>query len=98
MKRPEFLRLLRIISKKGFYDVLVFVEEKGTVGYSDILKYCLNSKIVESRGTVPKIVNGLSDLGLIERIVSAKRPVRTSYVITPKGRSMLESLRKIEGL
>lgn len=85
-------------SKKGFYDVLVFVEGKGTVGYSDILKHCLREKVVESRGTVPKIVNGLSDLGLVERSVSARRPVRTSYAVTPKGKSVLENLRKIEEL
>lgn len=96
MKRQEFLRLLRMISKKGFYDVLVFVEEKGTVGYSDILKHCLNEKIVESRGTVPKIVNGLSDLGLMESTVSVKRPVRTIYTITQNGKDILTSLRKIE--
>lgn len=87
-----------MMSKKGFYDVPVFVEENGRVGYSDILKHCLGEKVVESRGTVPKIVNGLSDLGLIERSVSTKRPVRTSYAMTPKGKSVLEGLGKIEGI
>jgi len=86
------------MSKKGFYDVLAFVEEKGTVGYSDILKYCLNSKIVESRGTVPKIVNGLDDLGLVERAVNAKRPVRTTYTVTPRGKDTLTNFRRIEEL
>jgi DNA-binding HxlR family transcriptional regulator len=96
VKREEFLRLLRTMSKKGFYDVLNFVEEEGMVSYSDILKHCLSSKVVESRGTVPKIVDGLSDFGLIEKKVSPARPVRTSYSITQKGRDVLSNLKRIE--
>lgn len=83
------------MSKKGFYEVLVFVSEKGSVGYADILKYCLEGKIVQSRGTVPTILNGLTDLGLLERTVSTERPVRTRYSLTEKGKRILELLNKI---
>jgi hypothetical protein len=49
------------MSKKGFYDILLYVEEEGDVHYNDVLKHALLSKIVGSRSTVTVVPNALRD-------------------------------------
>lgn len=51
--RKAFTDLLRKMSKKGFYETLEFVCEKGSVHYAEILKYDLENRIVQSRGNPP---------------------------------------------
>jgi DNA-binding HxlR family transcriptional regulator len=98
LRREEFLRLLRKLSKKGFYDALLFIKSKGTVHYAEVLDYCMKNRVVDSRATVTIVLNGLTDLGLVNRMVSQTRPVRTSYQLTEKGKKILEYLEKIESI
>ena len=90
--------LLRKMSKKGYYETLSFICQKGSVHYSEILDYGLNTPIVESRATVTLIVRNLTALGLIKRSIVDARPVRTIYQPTEKGRKLLDYLHSIEQL
>ena len=84
------------MSKKGFFQVLNHIKEKGDVHYNDVRKYSLDKKIVDSRASVTIILNGLTDLGLLERIVSQSRPMRTIYRISKKGNLILRQLTELE--
>lgn len=95
-KRKAFLNLLRKMSKKGFYETLEFVCERGSVHYAEILKYDLENKIVQSRATVTIIVRNLSKMSLIKRTVMDSRPIRTVYQPTEKGLKLLRHLKSIE--
>ena len=86
------------MSKKGYYETLGFICQKGSVHYSEILDYGLNTPIVESRATVTLIIRNLAAMGLIQRSVVDARPVRTVYQPTEKGQKLLEHLRVIEQL
>jgi len=97
-KRKALTGLLRKMSKKGFYETLEFVCEKGSVHYADILDYDLKKGIVQSRATVTLIVRGLSRLDLIRRTVMDSRPIRTVYQPTEKGLKLLRHLQAIEQL
>lgn len=97
-KRKAFTDLLRKMSKKGFYETLEFVCEKGSVHYAEILKHDLENRVVQSRATVTLIVRGLSMMGLIKRTVMDSRPIRTLYQPTEKGLKLLRHLRDMEQL
>jgi len=97
-KRRAFTDLLRKMSKKGFYETLKFVCEKGSVHYAEILKHDLENRVVQSRATVTLIVRGLSKMGLIKRTVIDSRPIRTVYQPTERGLKLLRHLQEMEQL
>ncbi len=94
--KRDFLTFMRKMSKKGFYDVLNHVNEKKNVHYNDVLNYLLDKKIVDSRASVTIILNGLTNLGLLERTVTNTRPVRTIYQVSSNGHAILKILRDLE--
>lgn len=85
-----------MMSKKGFYDILKYVKENEGIHYNEVLKYAFDKKIVESRASITIILNGLTDLGLLERNVATSRPIRTTYKISKKGVHVINKLREIE--
>jgi len=97
-KRKGFTDLLRKMSKKGFYETLEFICDKGSAHYAEILKYDLENEIVGSRATVTLIVRSLSKMNLIRRTVMDTRPVRTLYQLTDKGLKLMRHLKDIEQL
>jgi DNA-binding HxlR family transcriptional regulator len=96
--KPDLAELLRKMSKKGYYETLSFICQKGSVHYAEILDYDLKTPIVESRATVTLIVRNLTALGLIKRSIVDSRPIRTVYQPTEKGQKLLEHLHAIEQL
>lgn len=84
------------MSKKGFYDVLQYLKENEGMHYNDILRYLLENKIVNSRASVTIILNGLTDLELLERNVSQERPIRTTYKISKKGNIIIKHMKELE--
>ncbi len=86
------------MSKKGFYHILKHINENENVHYNDVLRYSLDKKIVDSRASVTIILNGLTDLGLLERTVSQTRPLRTTYKISKKGIIIIRNLKELESL
>jgi DNA-binding HxlR family transcriptional regulator len=96
--KPDLSDILRKMSKKGYYETLSFISQKGSVHYIEILEYNLNTPIVESRATVTLIVRNLTALGLIKRSIVDSRPVRTTYQVTEKGQKLLDPLHAIKQL
>lgn len=84
------------MSKKGFYDILIYISENENVHYNDVLRHALEKKIIDGRASVTIILNGLTDLDLLERQVSNSRPIRTTYKISKKGRVVLKHLKELE--
>ena len=87
---------LRKMSKKGFYETLNHIGENDNVHYNDVLRYSLEKRIVSSRASVTIILNGLTDLELLERKVSQTRPIRTTYKVSKKGKSVIRHLKELE--
>lgn len=78
--------------------MLNHINENENVHYNDVLKYSIDKKIVDGRASVTIILNGLTDLGLLERLVSQTRPLRTTYRVSKKGRMVIKQLRDLESL
>lgn len=85
-----------MMSKKGFYDVFKYVKDNEGIHYNEVLKYAFDKKIVDSRASITIILNGLTDLGLLERCVTPTRPIRTTYRISKKGSHIINKLKEIE--
>jgi DNA-binding HxlR family transcriptional regulator len=94
--KDKFNVFLRKMSKKGFYQVLQHIDEKGELHFNDVLNHALSTKMVNSRSQVISIMNGLTDLGLLERKVSEKRPLRTTYRVSKTGKAILNSFEQLE--
>lgn len=86
------------MSKKGFYNMLNYVGENENIHYNDVLRYCLEKEIVGSRASITIILNGLTDLELLERQVSQTRPIRTTYKVSKKGKIIIKHLKELENL
>lgn len=84
------------MSKKGFYEILNHVIEHENTHYNDVLKHCLEKRIVDSRASITIILNGLTELDLLEREVSQTRPIRTTYKVSKKGKIVLKHLKDLE--
>jgi DNA-binding HxlR family transcriptional regulator len=97
-KREGLSKLLRKMSKKGYYETLGFISLKGSVHYAEILDYDLKNDFVKSRATVTLIVRNLAALALIKRTVLDSRPVRTIYQPTERGKELLRLLQAMEQL
>ena len=97
-ERRAFINLLRKMSKRGFYETLQYIHERGRVHYADILNYNLKSRVVESRATVTLTIRELAKLGLVQRTIVDSRPIRTVYQVTEKGQKLLQHLNAIKQL
>lgn len=95
-KKGDFRGFLNELSKKGFYEVLEHIDETGSMHYNDVLRYAFEHKLVKSRASITIILNGLTDLGLLERTVENTRPMRTTYNVTKKGKAILNYLKLME--
>lgn len=95
-KGTKIQALLRELSKKGFLPIMKYIREKGDAHYNDTLRYAKKHGIAGSHSTVTITLNTLTDLGLLERIVSRTRPLRTSYRLTKKGSLVLDYVERIE--
>jgi DNA-binding HxlR family transcriptional regulator len=86
------------MSKKGFYEILNYIYEKKNVHYNEVLRYALDKRIVESRASITIILNGLTNLGLLERTVTDTRPIRTNYAVSKTGHNIIRNLRELENI
>ncbi len=86
------------MSKKGFYEVFNYVYEKKSVHYNEVLKHALDKNIIDSRASVTIILNGLTNLGLLDRTVTDTRPIRTSYQVSKTGHHIIKSLKELESV
>lgn len=84
------------MSKRGFHEVLAYVEREGGTHYNDVARYAIGNRLVESRASVTIILNALTKMGLLQRIVLDSRPVRTEYRSTTKGSAILHLLEQMD--
>ncbi len=88
--------VLRILKKKGFYEILLFIKKKECVGYNQILRHVETQKIA-SRAAMNTAVTRFEDLGLLDKAVSSdNRPIRTYYTVNERGLSIIRHLQEIE--
>lgn len=83
------------MTRKGFLDILAFVESKSAPYYIDVVNHAVGHKLVESRSQADVALSTFTTFGLAERFVSPTKPVRTSYRITKKGKLVLHNLLQI---
>lgn len=86
------------MAKKGFYEILNYIAEKKTVHYNEVLRHAIDKKIVDSRASITIILNGLTNLGLLERKVTDERPIRTNYSVSKNGHQIIKNLKELEQL
>jgi len=86
------------MAKKGFYEILNYIAEKKTVHYNEVLRHAMDKKIVDSRASITIILNGLTNLGLLERKVTDERPIRTNYSVSKNGHQIIKNLKELEQL
>lgn len=73
--------------------ILVYLEEKGQVRYSELL-----GKVLQSRSTLANSLRDLQSMGLIKRTVKGTRPIQTYYTLTEKGQMVVKHLGEIRKL
>lgn len=96
MADDDFLIFLRMMSKKGFYETLKHVKKRRSIHYNEVLNYAIDNKIVSSKASITIILNGLTNLGLLERKVTDDRPIRTLYSLTKDGEKILSKLSELQ--
>lgn len=95
-KQENFLIFLRLLSKKGFYETLKYIEKEKNVYYNQVKRHAIQNKVVDSHASITIILNGLTNIGLLERTVKDEKPVRTNYSLTSEGKEILKKLRDLE--
>lgn len=98
MDNDDFLIFLRMMSKRGFYEVLMFINDTGSVQYNQVQKYAISSKIVSSQASITIILNGLTNLGLLTRTVVDGKPPGTKYNITKQGKQTIAKFHSLQDL
>jgi len=86
------------MSKKGFYEIFHHIINNKDIHYNDVLKHCMQTGVVESRASVTIILNGLTELEIVNRTVSQARPIRTTYNVSKKGIKVMKYLKELEVL
>ncbi len=94
--QDDFLIFLRMMSKKGFYDILKHIRKQKSVHYNDVLNYAIDNGVVSSKASITIVLNGLTNLGLLERTVESDRPVRTTYSLSKVGEKIFTKLKDLE--
>lgn len=96
MDNGDFVILLRMLSKKGFLDTLSHINDKKQLHYNELQKYLMKKKVVTSQASVTIILNGLTNLKLLDRTVIDGKPPRTSYSVTKLGKTVLNQLNNLK--
>ncbi len=87
--------MLRILAKKGVYDILLYIQNYNGLHYNDVLNYAMHNHLFKSRATVTTILNDLTAYHLLDKENTTK-PNRTCYKVNEKGHKMIKCLEKIK--
>ncbi|MDE2589885.1 MAG: winged helix-turn-helix transcriptional regulator [Patescibacteria group bacterium] len=96
--RERLIEILRKLTKKGYYEILLFVSDKRQAHYSEVLDYVNEHGLARSDATVTGALRVLTAFGLLKRSVSQETPIRTTYEITKKGREFVRHLADLQNL
>ena len=94
-KYENLVIMLRMLAKKGVYDILLYIKNHDRLHYNDILNYAIDNHIIKSRSSITVILNFFTDHDLLDKDIET-RPIRTCYSINEKGRKMLECVNDIK--
>ncbi len=88
-KTTKCQKYIRILGRKGFCEILFFLEKNDRVILSDLLKMAGHGTIMDRR-------EELLELGLIcDKKIKEGRRNYIVYELTPKGEKILEELKNI---
>jgi len=96
VEKSKFADILGKLSKKGFYEILMFVSDKKQVHYSEVLAYATKSNLVRSDATVTRALITFTVLGLLRRNVSQNTPIRTTYDMTKTVNEFVNHLKDMK--
>jgi DNA-binding HxlR family transcriptional regulator len=88
--KGRILKILSIVSKKGSKEILLSLEEKGKLTYTDI------ESLIGNPRTTSKRLNELCSLNIIKREVLPDKYRSVSYSLTPKGKEIVKILIQIQ--
>ncbi len=89
---------MRVLAKKGVYDIFLHIKNQENLYYGDVLKYALDNRVIKSRASVTTTLNALTHYGLLERHVTHAKPPRVYYQVSERGHKILKYLKEIEKL
>lgn len=98
MQKYDLAQILRILAKKGVYEIFLYIKDHNGQRYNRIQSYALEKKLVESRASINTAITELTDLGLLKREIIQDRPVRTCYSISHTGFKMIKHLKEMEDI
>lgn len=98
MEKSKLIEIFRKLSKKGYYEILLFVDEKRQVHYSEVLDYVNENRLARSDATVTGALKALTGLGLLQRSVSQEGPIRTTYALSKKGKEFTRHLIDLQNI
>ena len=96
--QDDLVLVLRMLARKGAYQIFLQIKENGPMYYNDVLNYALEEQLFKSRASVTVILNCLTDYGLLDRMIINARPSRTQYSVNDMGDKMLRHLEDIKRL
>ncbi|MGH9919032.1 MAG: winged helix-turn-helix transcriptional regulator [Nitrososphaerales archaeon] len=73
--------------------ILFYLEEKESSSYSELL-----GRVIKSRSTLASSLTDLQEMKLIERKVKDSRPIRTEYLLTKRGKELVQLLSSVKSL
>ena len=88
--------VLRILAKKGVYEVFLYMKEHEDQGYNAIVSHMVSEKLVKSKTSANTAITKLASIGLLERRITNARPPRVCYKVNKKGVVVLRCLKEIE--
>lgn len=91
-------RALRLLARKGAYEVLLHIRDSGGVHYNGALNYAMERRLIGSRSSITTILNGLTDCGLVDRRVIRERPARVKYSVNEDGLRVIRCLEHLDGI
>ena len=96
MNSDNFRNFLKMVARNGFLEILTYINKNSNSRYGEIHRFAKSNKIVKSQASITIILNGLVDLGLVDRNVVNGKPPRTAYSINKMGRSVLRKLNNFK--
>lgn len=94
----DLTRILRILAKKGVYEIFLYIRDHDGQRYNRIQSYALEKRLTESRASINTAITELTDLGLLKREIIQDRPVQTCYSISHTGHKIIKHLKEIEDI
>ena len=98
MTTEDFQIFLNLISRKGFYEILKYVNEEEQRSYSKIQEYYTRLEITSNNTSIDVILNGLTNMGLLEKYAEDNKYLETTHMLSKTGKQVLSKLVSLQRL